>query len=331
MCIVVRTVTRRLMPLAAAAAAVAFLLHGGVSQAQTVSSQPTLKQRVAEATQLSNEVDSLGQQYDGLRIQLAQAKTEVKIAEKAAVRAESQMAISQKAVARLAAMGYMNGGMSPTLQLLTSGNPGTFLNQVSTVQQLDSEAGMRVSTLTREQSAAERAQLAAKQEVATANQLQGEINSKVKSIQAKLTVLNSSVMAQALSIYNQTGSYPNFVMPEATSVETTALRAALTQRGKPYLWGAAGPYSYDCSGLVVWAYAQEGIPLPHYTGSLWDDGEHISRSDLEPGDLVFFGANIDHVGIYLGQGLMVDAPHSGAYVRVEAVWWSQYVGAVRIA
>jgi peptidoglycan DL-endopeptidase CwlO len=310
---------------------VAILLQGNVSQAQTVASKPSLKQLVAQATQLSNEVDSLGQQYDGLKIQLAHANSEVKMAKRAAAEAEAAMAGSQQAVAQLAAMGYMNGGTDPTLQMLTSGNPNEFLSQASTVQQLNDEAGMRVSTLQKEQIAAQRAQLTAKQQIATANALQSQINTKVTTINAKLKVLNSSTMAQALAVFNQTGSYPDVVLPEATNVETSALRAALTQRGKPYLWGASGPDDYDCSGLVVWAYGQEGISLPHYTGSLWNSGEHVSRDDLEPGDLIFFGSTIDHVGFYIGNGLMVDAPHSGSVVRVEAVWWSQYVGAVRIA
>jgi cell wall-associated NlpC family hydrolase len=327
----VRTVTRRVLPLAAAAVTVAVLLHGSGSQAATVSSKPSLKAMVAEATQLSNEVDALGQQYDGLKIQLAHANSEVKVAKLAAARAEAAMAGSQKAVGQLAAMGYMNGGMDPTLQMLTSGAPGEFLSEASTVQQLNDEAGMRVSTLQKERIAAERAQITATEEITTANQIQAQINGKVKIIDAKLAVLNSSTMSQALAIFNQTGSYPDVVLPEATNVETTALRAALTQRGKPYLWGSAGPDDYDCSGLVVWAYAQEGISMPHYTGSLWDTGEHISRGDLAPGDLVFFGPDIDHVGFYIGNGLMVDAPHSGSDVRVEAVWWGQYVGAVRVA
>jgi peptidoglycan DL-endopeptidase CwlO len=310
---------------------VAVLLQGGTSQAQTVASQPSLKDLVAQATQLSNEVDSLGQQYDGLKIQLAHANSEVKIAKQAAARAQAAMAGSQKAVAQLAAMGYMNGGTDPTLRMLTSGSPDTFLSQASTVQQLNNEAGMRLSTLQREQIAAERAQTTARQEIATANKLQAQIDSKVKTIHAKLAVLNSSAMSQAMAIFSKTGSYPDVVLPEATNVGTTALRAALTQRGKPYVWGAAGPDSYDCSGLVMWAFAQEGISLPHYTGSLWNSGMHVSRNNLEPGDLVFFFADISHVGIYIGNGLMVDAPSTGQVVQVQAVFWDSYVGAVRIA
>ncbi|MDT7763257.1 MAG: peptidoglycan DL-endopeptidase CwlO [Mycobacterium sp.] len=309
----------------------AVLLQGGASQAQLVTSQPSLKDLVAEATQLSNEVDSLGQQYDGLKIQLGHANSEVKIAKLAAARADAAMAGSQKAVAQLAAMGYMNGGMDPTLQMLTSGNPNQFLSQASTVQQLNDEASMRLSTLQREQLAAQRAQTTAKEEIATANQLQSQINGKVKTIHAKLNVLNSSAMSQAMAVFDQTGSYPNIVLPEATNVGTTALRAALTQRGKPYVWGAAGPDSYDCSGLVLWAFAQEGISLPHYTGDQWNSGMHVSRADLEPGDLVFFFADISHVGIYIGNGLMVDAPSTGQVVQVQPVFWDSFVGAVRIA
>jgi len=310
---------------------VAVLLQGGASSAQTVASKPTLKQLVAEATQLSNEVDSLGQQYDGLKIQLANANSQAATAKKAEARADAAMAGSQKAVAQLAAMGYMNGGMSPTLEMLTSGNPVQYLSQASIVQQLDDEAGLRVSTLQREQTAAERAQATANEEISTANQLKTEINGKVASINAKLDVLNSSAMSQAMSVFDQTGSYPDIVLPEATNVGTTALRAALTKRGDPYVWGAAGPDAFDCSGLVLWAFAQEGISLPHYTGSLWNSGMHVSKDDLEPGDLVFFFADISHVGIYIGNGLMVDAPSTGQVVQVQAVFWDEYVGAVRIA
>jgi cell wall-associated NlpC family hydrolase len=309
---------------------VAVLLQGGTSQAQTVASTPTLKELVAQATQLSNEVDSLGQQYDGLQIQLAHANAEVRIAKQAATRAETAMADGEKAVGQLAAMSYMNGGTDPTLQMLTSGNPDLFLGQASTMQQLNNEAGMRVTTLQNQKITAERAQVAAREAIATADQLQSEISSKEKTIKAKLDILNSSAMTQAMTIFAQTGSYPDVVLPEATNVGTTAVRAALTQRGKPYVWGAAGPNSYDCSGLVVWAFAQEGISLPHYTGDLWNAGLHVSRADLEPGDLVFFFADLSHVGIYIGNGLMVVAPSTGQVVQVQALF-EPYVGAVRIA
>ena len=313
------------------AAAVAVLLPGGSSDAATAQPRPSLGALVAEARQLSNEVDSLSEQYDGLQIQISHAKMEEKLARLAASRAAKALAGSQRAVSQLAAIGYMNQGMDPTLQMLTSGDPEQFLNQASTVQELDNQAAERLSTLQRDQFASARAQVTAKEQVVTVNKLQKQINSKVAAIHAKLDILNSSAMTQAMAIFQQTGSYPDVVLPEATTVGTVALRAALSKRGDWYVWGAAGPNSFDCSGLVVWAFGTEGITLPHYTGDLWNSGMHVSRADLEPGDLVFFFADISHVGIYIGNGLMVDAPSTGQVVQVQAVFWSVYAGAVRIA
>jgi peptidoglycan DL-endopeptidase CwlO len=326
----VRTI-RGVGPLAAAAVAVAVLLQPGASNAGTVRLQPSLATLVAEARQLSNEVDSLSQQYDGLQIQIGHAKTEERLANFAAARAAKAMTGSQLAVDQLAAMSYMNEGLDPTLQMMTSGNPEQFLNQASTVLEIDNQAGLRLSTLQKAQIASQRAQLTARQEIATVNQLQAEINSKVKTIQSKLDILNSATMSQAMVIFDQTGSYPNVVLPEARTVGLVALRAAETREGDPYVWGGAGPYDFDCSGLVVWAFAQEGISLPHYTGSLWNSGMHVSRADLEPGDLLFFFADISHVGFYMGDGMMLDAPSAGQVVQVQPVYWDAFVGAVRIA
>lgn len=312
-------------------AAVTVLLAGGVSQAQAIRPQPSLRSLVAQARQLSDQVDSLGQQYDSLTIAIANARTAQANAARAARQAQRAMAGSQQAVSQLAAMGYMNGGMDPTLAMLTSGDPARFLSQAATVEELDAQAGMRLTALQSEQLAATRAQVIAREQLATVDALQKEINGKVAQIHARLDILNSSAMASAMAVFDQTGSYPDVVLPEVSTVGVVALRAALTRRGYPYVWGAAGPTAFDCSGLVVWAFAQEGISLPHYTGSLWNSGMHVSRADLEPGDLVFFFADISHVGIYIGNGLMVAAPSTGQVVQVQPVFWDAYVGAVRIA
>ena len=175
-----------------------------------------------------------------------------------------------------------------------------------------------------------RARQTADQQLATVNALQAQLNAKKEAITAKIDQVNSAAMKQAMAIYTQTGQYPDISIPTANTVGAQALQAALSKHGDPYIWGAAGPGAFDCSGLVVWAFAQEGIVLPHYTGDLWNSGVHIPRADLEPGDLVFFFSDISHVGIYLGDGLMVDAPDFGEVVRVEPVYWGAYAGAVRI-
>ena len=112
---------------------------------------------------------------------------------------------------------------------------------------------------------------------------------------------------------------------------------ALTQIGKPYVWGGAGPYSYDCSGLTMDAWAQAGVNLLHWTGYQWPSGPHIPLDQLRRGDLVFYAtdtsdpATIHHVGIYIGNGEMVDAPYTGVDVRIDSIYWPGLIGATRPA
>lgn len=108
-----------------------------------------------------------------------------------------------------------------------------------------------------------------------------------------------------------------------------AVAWAYREIGKPYVWAAAGPDAFDCSGLTQYVWAKAGISLGHYTGTQINQGRPVSKTELISGDLVFFGSPIHHVGIYVGSGMMIDAPHTGALVREEPVWWPQYAGAVR--
>ena len=106
----------------------------------------------------------------------------------------------------------------------------------------------------------------------------------------------------------------------------------MSQRGKPYVWGADGPGSYDCSGLTQYAFKAAGIALPHSSRLQSGMGQAVSRDQLQPGDLVFFYKPVSHVGIYIGNGQMVHAPTSGDVVKVAKIdSMGGYVGARRIA
>ena len=316
--------------LAVATAALALIVPGGISAAQTIAPKPGLTTLVAEAKQLEFQINALSEQYDGLRIQLSRAEANARIAQQAASRGATALAAGQQAVAQLAAANYMNSGMDPTFQALTTGDPKQFLSQASTIAELDQSSGVKVSTLTGQVTQALRDKQTADQQIAAVKALEAQMDAKKKVINAKIDKVNSAAMKQAMAVFEQTGQYPNITIPTANTVGGQALQAAITREGDPYVWGAAGPGQFDCSGLVVWAYAQEGIALPHYTGSLWNSGMHVARSDLEPGDLVFFGADISHVGIFVGDGMMIDAPDFGQTVQVQPIF-SGYIGAVRIA
>jgi peptidoglycan DL-endopeptidase CwlO len=121
-------------------------------------------------------------------------------------------------------------------------------------------------------------------------------------------------------------------LPAPSTVGEAAVNAALGQLGTPYVWGGAAPGGFDCSGLVSWAYGQAGLGgLPHFTGALWAVGTHVnSQSDLAPGDLVFFNG-LNHVGMYIGGGNFVEAPHTGDVVKIASLAnRGDYVGAVRV-
>ena len=118
---------------------------------------------------------------------------------------------------------------------------------------------------------------------------------------------------------------------------TTALRAAESRRGLPYVWGAAGPASFDCSGLVQWSFAQAGISMPRVAADQARAGPAVPVSQLQPGDLLFYHTDptdpgyISHVAIYLGNGWMIQAPQPGMDVQVvPASFGSQFAGAIRV-
>lgn len=321
----------RAASLVAATATLALAIPGGISAAQVIAPKPDLKALVAQAKQLEFEINSLSEQYDGLRIQLTRAKANAKIAQQAASRGQAALAVGQQAIAQLAAANYMNSGLDPTFQALTSGNPGQFLSQASAIAEMDQSSGVMVSTLSRQVEQALRDKETAQQQIAAVNALENQMNGKKKLILAKIDKVNSAAMKQAMNVFEQTGQYPKVTIPTANTVGAQALQAAISRLGDPYIWGAAGPTTFDCSGLVMWAYQQVGISLPHFTVSQYNSGVHVARSDLEPGDLVFFFPNISHVGMYIGNGMMIDAPNFGEDVKVQPIYWSAFVGAVRIA
>jgi cell wall-associated NlpC family hydrolase len=120
-----------------------------------------------------------------------------------------------------------------------------------------------------------------------------------------------------------------------SAIAARATAFALAQVGKPYQWAATGPGSFDCSGLTQAAYRSAGLAIPRVAAAQWSSGQHVDLGDLQRGDLVFFAydrqnpTTIHHVGMYLGDGLMVEAPFTGADVRVSSIGRSDYIGAVR--
>jgi cell wall-associated NlpC family hydrolase len=155
---------------------------------------------------------------------------------------------------------------------------------------------------------------------------------KLAGIEAEVAQLQAQEAAAALAAAQSSSSYSsgsdNFPTPSIPA-HGDVVTYAKSRIGCPYSWGGSGPGRFDCSGLAMWCYKRVGISLPHSSAAQFGCGQRVSRKDLQPGDLVFFGSPVHHVGIYVGGGRMIHAPHTGARVRYASAFRSDYRGACR--
>jgi cell wall-associated NlpC family hydrolase len=171
---------------------------------------------------------------------------------------------------------------------------------------------------------------AAKQAKAAATPATPATTTSPTTTQAATTTSATTTVAAAPTT-TVAPTLPTAVTTPAAGGHPEAATIALRYLGIRYVWGGASPSGFDCSGLVMYVFAQLGIPLPHFAAAQFGMGSPVARSDLQPGDLVFFDG-LNHVGIYIGGGEMVHAPQTGDVVKIEAIsdFGSGYVGARRI-
>lgn len=160
------------------------------------------------------------------------------------------------------------------------------------------------------------------------------LRSRLLAFALAASVLGCAVDVAAASVVRPTRHEPTRVVTKKRTIGERAAMIAVREVGVPYRWGGASPAGFDCSGLVYWTYRRLGIELPHSSYALYDQGRQVTRSRMKRGDLLFF-SGLGHVGIYIGRGRMVHAPHSGSRVQVVSLRRSSYgarlVGIRRIA
>ena len=164
-------------------------------------------------------------------------------------------------------------------------------------------------------------------EVARQAQLQREAEARVAAQQASQ---RQATLAPTVPVSTPTAPAPSTPAPPATHGGVVGI--AMRYLGVPYVWGGASPSGFDCSGFVMYVYAQVGVSLPHSSYAQYGAGSPVSRGDLQPGDLVFFDG-LGHVGIYVGGGSFIHAPHTGDVVKISSMtgWYaSTYMGARRL-
>ena len=163
--------------------------------------------------------------------------------------------------------------------------------------------------------------------VADARSLYDELNKKYHdALAVKAAAAAAAAADRGSGISPPPGGPPPAPNPNAQA----AIDAAYSVIGTPYVWGAADPnVGFDCSGLTMWSWSHAGVTLPHSSAMQYDALPHISLSDLQPGDLLFFYTPISHVGIYINHSTMLDADHPGDVVNLRPIYWQDVVGAAR--
>lgn len=324
----VSTPYRALVALALAVP-VALLVPGS----SAASGQPTVPQVEQEVAALNQQADIAVEAYDAGQLTLQRARAQASQAERQAGAAERALTVLENQTAGLASAVYQEGGIGTVSALLTTRNPQTLLNQLGDLDQIASSSSAALAALTAASQQVQEARVTARQQEARAasaalalTEAKNRILGLLAQQQALLGSLQAQQRAAVLAAEAAPASAATYAPPplpaDASVIAREALAAAYSAIGRPYQWGGAGPYSFDCSGLVMWSFAHAGVSLPHSAAAQYDYGVHIPIPDLQPGDIVFYdeGGYIGHDGIYVGNGEMIDAPHTGAYVGIHALY-----------
>ena len=293
--------------------------------------------------QIAQQNEQLSEQTNLAVADVAAKQAALSVAQTAAAKATADYAAARATLKQLLTSQYEGPSFSNTGALLNSTSGQSYLDQINNLNMLSVHRTDVLAAVGVSQTAATKAQ-------AAANTLLTQANDKATALKAQQTALAADqlkyqTMLSTLTAAQQ-ATYTSYDTPAPAAIAAiaaspvhagsaaaqAAVDFAMAQVGKPYVYGAAGPGSYDCSGLTMSAWRAGGVSLPHNAAAQYGYGTHVAESDLQPGDLIFFYHPIGHVTIYIGNGLMVSAPTEGEPVKVATLAGSQssYTGATRL-
>ncbi|WP_329039583.1 NlpC/P60 family protein [Streptomyces sp. NBC_00178] len=309
---------------------------GGKTLEEVRQEIDTLYRKAGAATDAYNLAEEQAEKQSGEIVRLTKAITEgrTRIAElkdRAGAQAREQ---------------YRSGGLPPGAQLVLSGDPYFFLDGINQARQgqqatkgmlteleqaqEDLETYTQDANLNWEKLEAGRVKQAkAKKsidaQIAEAKKIESQL---AKEEQARLLQLEKDAASTAQAAWLSSGALDD-IDREASASGKAALAFATAQIGKPYVWGAEGPGSYDCSGLTSQAWAAAKRPIPRTSQEQWRRLPHIPIHDMRPGDLIIYHSDASHVGMYVGDGSIVHAPRPGRNVTLAGAGSMQILGVVR--
>jgi peptidoglycan DL-endopeptidase CwlO len=289
----------------------------------------TVKKQVEKYEHLAEQAS---ERYNDAQVKLDQTKTKLGALNADLARQQQVVDAMREQVATMVVDQYQGDALSTTSQVVLSNNPDAFLENLNAVSAYNNQRGEVMKEFSTQLDRLKLRKDAVKDEAARLTALQkrmaaekAEIDDKAAKAQAVLDKLEADARTKILS-GGWTGEVPNV---DASGRAAIAVRFAMAQVGKAYSYGASGPNAYDCSGLTMRAWGMAGVGLPHSSGAQQGSGTRVSESELQPGDLVFYYSPVSHVGMYIGNGLIVNALNPGAGVRVSGLHSMPYSGAVR--
>ncbi|MBG0853067.1 C40 family peptidase [Streptomyces spinoverrucosus] len=311
--------------------------------------QLTPGQVKAKVDQLYQEAEVATEKYNGAKEQARAAQQRLGTLQDEAARKEDRLNSARDALGSYAAAQYREGGLDPALRLALSDDPDQYLDGAAFAERVGDRQTAAVARVRRQLREIEQLRGAARVELASLQSRQAELNRHKKTVTGKLgearqllsrlTAEERARLAQGgtdrASRASTTGRDALQAPGSATTTAPNSRAAAAVsyayqKLGSPYVWGATGPNAFDCSGLIQAAYRSAGVSLPRTTYAQIDAGRRVSRSELLPGDLVFFYSGISHVGLYVGNGQMIHAPNPSAPVRVAPIDEMPFAGATRV-
>jgi cell wall-associated NlpC family hydrolase len=299
-----------------------------------VSSALTQLRTIAQQNeQLGEQLNQMSADVTAKQQALALARTNANTAAANYADQRAQLA------ATLTAQYEASSTFSRTGALLNSSSGGEYTDKLTTLDLMSQQRANVLATIGAIKATATKATAEADELLAEVTKQQTDLQSQQgvlavdeKKYEAVLLTLTAAQRSSYQSYGEVSQNISQYLLHTGPAAVQTAVNFALAQVGKPYVFGAAGPSSFDCSGLTMQAYAAVGIGLPHYATAQYGYGTHVAEADLQPGDLVFMYHPISHVTIYIGYGLLVSAPEPGDHVKVITLASQQdiYAGATRL-
>jgi cell wall-associated NlpC family hydrolase len=296
--------------------------------------EPTVDEVQTRVDRLYHEAEQASERYNEAKVELAELRKDLDALQSDQDRQDSRLATVRQQVQDSIVSQYEGTNLSAVGQAVVSDDPGGFLSQLTTIsayndiqtQLLDGYA-TELKALDIRTSATDdrRAQITALEEQLADDK--ATIDKKLADAKDQLATLKEEERQELLASRGGSVRLPSSVPVSGRAAAAVAY--ALAQVGDSYVYGAAGPSAFDCSGLTMMSWAQAGVGLPHSSSAQFGSGVHVASGDLQPGDLVFYYSPISHVGIYIGNGLIVHAANPGVGVLVAGVFSMPYSGAVR--